>query len=69
LQPSPFPASALATSRSPRSLPEPALAPLWIWLRVGEVPSADTLLGRAIVAPAITCQALFGTPPGPLPMA
>jgi drug/metabolite transporter (DMT)-like permease len=44
------------------------LAPLWVWLAVGEVPSAFTLTGGAIVMTAIAFQALSGarrrrTPP------
>jgi drug/metabolite transporter (DMT)-like permease len=36
------------------------LAPLWVWLGVGEVPSAWTLAGGAVVMAAITFQALSG---------
>ena len=35
------------------SLVEPVLAPLWVWLSVGEVPAATTLLGGAIIFLAI----------------
>jgi drug/metabolite transporter, DME family len=45
------------------------LAPLWVWLGVGEVPSAWTLTGGAIVMAAITFQALSGVRRRrPLPM-
>ena len=51
------------------SLTELALAPLWVWLAVGEVPSAYTLLGGAIIVTAITVQALSGARRRrPLPM-
>jgi drug/metabolite transporter (DMT)-like permease len=50
------------------SLTELALAPLWVWLAIGEVPSAHTLAGGAIIVAAITCQALSGTRRRPLPM-
>jgi drug/metabolite transporter (DMT)-like permease len=50
------------------SLTELALAPLWVWLALGEVPSAYTLIGGAIIVAAITCQALSGTRRRPLPM-
>ncbi|HLT02167.1 MAG TPA: EamA family transporter, partial [Geminicoccaceae bacterium] len=42
------------------SLTELALAPIWVWLVVDEVPSAFTLLGGAIIIAAITAQALSG---------
>jgi drug/metabolite transporter (DMT)-like permease len=50
------------------SMSELVLAPLWVWLAVGEVPSAFTLTGGAIVMTAIAFQALSGarrrrTPP------
>lgn len=47
---------------------ELALAPIWVWLAVGEVPSGSTLLGGAIIIGAITYQALSGTRRRPLPM-
>ena len=50
------------------SLTELALAPVWVWLAVGEVPSASTLLGGAVIIGAITYQALSGTRRRPLPM-
>ena len=51
------------------SLTELVLGPLWVWLGVGEVPSAPTLAGGAMVLAALTYQALSGarrrrTPPG-----
>ena len=42
------------------SLTELALAPIWVWLAVGEVPSGYTLIGGAIIVIAITYQALSG---------
>ena len=42
------------------SMSELVLAPLWVWLAVGEVPSAFTLAGGAIVMAAIALQALSG---------
>jgi len=42
------------------SMSELVLAPLWVWLAVGEVPSAFTLTGGAIVMTAIAFQALSG---------
>jgi drug/metabolite transporter (DMT)-like permease len=50
------------------SLTELALAPIWVWLAIGEVPSAYTLAGGAIIVAAITYQALSGTRRRPLPM-
>jgi DME family drug/metabolite transporter len=38
-------------------LTEAVLAPIWVWLGVGEVPSGLTLLGGAIVLAAVACQA------------
>jgi drug/metabolite transporter (DMT)-like permease len=42
------------------SLTELALAPIWVWLAVGEVPTALTLAGGGIVMAAIAYQALSG---------
>ena len=51
------------------SLTELALAPIWVWLAVGEVPSGYTLIGGAIIVAAITYQALSGARRRrPLPM-
>jgi drug/metabolite transporter (DMT)-like permease len=51
------------------SMTELFLAPLWVWLGVGEVPSVWTLTGGAIVMAAITFQALSGVRRRrPLPM-
>jgi drug/metabolite transporter, DME family len=51
------------------SLTELALAPIWVWLAVGEVPSGYTLIGGAIIVSAITYQALSGARRHrPLPM-
>lgn len=51
------------------SLTELALAPIWVWLAIGEVPSGYTLVGGAIIITAITYQALSGARRRrPLPM-
>jgi drug/metabolite transporter (DMT)-like permease len=50
------------------SLTELALAPIWVWLALGEVPSGYTVLGGAIIVAAITYQALSGARRRPLPM-
>jgi len=50
------------------SLTELALAPIWVWLAVNEVPSGYTLIGGAIIVSAITAQALPGARRRPLPM-
>ena len=39
---------------------EVVLAPLWVWLGVGEAPSSATLLGGAIVLAAVLAQTLSG---------
>ena len=41
------------------SLMEVVLGPVWVWLSVGEVPAALTLVGGAIVLGAIAVQALW----------
>jgi DME family drug/metabolite transporter len=43
------------------SLTELALAPIWVWLALGEVPSGYTLIGGAIIVTAIVFHALSGT--------
>jgi drug/metabolite transporter (DMT)-like permease len=50
------------------SLTELALAPVWVWVVLGEVPSGYTLAGGAIIITAITYQALSGARRRPLPM-
>ncbi len=42
------------------AMTELVLAPLWVWLGVGEVPSAFTLAGGLIIMAAIGYQALSG---------
>jgi drug/metabolite transporter, DME family len=42
------------------SLTELALAPIWVWLAVGEVPTPLTLVGGGIIMAAIVYQALSG---------
>ena len=41
-------------------LVEVVLAPLWVWLGIGEAPSSATLFGGAIVVAAVLAQTLFG---------
>lgn len=45
------------------SLTELALALIWIWPAVGEIPSSYTLLGGAIIVTAMTAQTLRRAPP------
>lgn len=45
------------------SLTEVVLGPIWVWLGIGEVPSAMTLLGGAIVLASIVGLALHGMRP------
>jgi drug/metabolite transporter (DMT)-like permease len=40
-------------------LTEVVLAPLWVWLGVGEVPGAATLAGGALVLAAVLTQTRF----------
>ena len=42
------------------SLAEAVLAPVWVWLGVGEVPTVLTLAGGAIVLSAVVAQAVTG---------
>ena len=42
------------------SLAETVLAPIWVWLGVGEVPALLTLAGGAIVVSAVVAQAVTG---------
>jgi drug/metabolite transporter, DME family len=42
------------------AMTELLLAPLWVWIGIGEVPSGWTLAGGAVVMAAITFQALSG---------
>jgi len=42
------------------ALMEPTLAPLWVFLAVGEVPQIGTLIGGAVIMGAIVIQVLFG---------
>jgi drug/metabolite transporter (DMT)-like permease len=41
------------------ALLETVLGPLWVWLGVGEVPSAATWLGGAIVLSAIVIHSVL----------
>ena len=49
------------------SLTEVILAPIWVWIGVGEVPRAATLLGGAVVLLAIAGRALLGLKRKPPP--
>ena len=49
------------------SLTEVVLAPLWVWIGVGEVPTGATLLGGAIVLAAIAGRAVSGLKRKPPP--
>jgi DME family drug/metabolite transporter len=42
------------------ALTEVVLAPLWVWIFVGETPSAPSLVGGCIVFGAVVTQALIG---------
>jgi drug/metabolite transporter (DMT)-like permease len=44
------------------TLLEVVLGPLWVWLAIGEKPTAATLVGGAIVVVAVVIQALGGSP-------
>lgn len=50
------------------SLTEVILAPVWVWVGVGEVPSASTLLGGGIVLAAIAGRAALGLRRRPPPL-
>ncbi len=50
------------------SLTELVLAPLLVWIGVGEVPSVPTLSGGAVVLAAVVGQALVGARPKPPPI-
>ena len=41
-------------------LSEPILAPIWVWLFVGEAPSSMALVGGLIVFGAVAAQAIAG---------
>ena len=49
------------------ALVEPVLAPLWVWIGFGEVPTAATLLGGAIIFLAIVSYSVLNMlkPQGP----
>jgi drug/metabolite transporter (DMT)-like permease len=44
------------------TLLEVVLGPIWVWIAVGEEPTAATLVGGAIVVVAVVIQAVGGTP-------
>ena len=41
------------------ALVEPILAPVWVWLGVGEVPALATILGGSIIFLAITTDGIL----------
>ena len=43
------------------ALVEPVLAPIWVWMGVGEVPSLATIVGGAIIFLAITTNGILNT--------
>jgi len=49
------------------SLSEPLLAPVWVWLAVGEIPKIYTIVGGAILMTALVYQALSGARRKPMP--
>jgi len=41
------------------ALVEPVLAPIWVWMGVGEVPSLATVVGGTIIFLAITTDGIL----------
>ena len=64
-----LPASLTMIGLAPRYLPAPEvslilrmealLAPLWVWLALGEVPSRQTLIGGGIILATLICLSLY----------
>ena len=64
-----LPASLTMIGLAPRYLPAPEvslilrlealLAPLWVWLILGEVPSRQTLIGGGIILATLICLSLY----------
>lgn len=64
-----LPASLTMIGLAPRYLPAPEvslilrlealLAPLWVWLVLGEVPSRQTLIGGGIILATLICLSLY----------
>ena len=64
-----LPASLTMIGLAPRYLPAPEvslilrlealLAPLWVWLVLGEVPSRQTLIGGGIIMATLICLSLY----------
>ncbi len=64
-----LPASLAMIGLAPRYLPAPEvslilrlealLAPLWVWLVLGEVPSRQTLIGGGIILTTLICLSLY----------
>ena len=64
-----LPISLAMIGLAPRSLPAPEvslilrlealLAPLWVWLMLGEVPSWETLVGGSIILTTLVCLTVY----------
>jgi len=64
-----LPVSLAMIGLSPRYLPAPEvslilrlealLAPLWVWLVLGEVPSQETLVGGSIILTTLVCLSVY----------
>jgi len=64
-----LPVSLAMIGLSPRYLPAPEvslilrlealLAPLWVWLVLGEVPSRETLVGGSIILTTLVCLSVY----------
>ena len=64
-----LPASLTMIGLAPRYLPAPEvslilrlealLAPLWVWLVLGEVPSRETLVGGSIILTTLVCLTVY----------
>ena len=64
-----LPVSLAMIGLSPRYLPAPEvslilrlealLAPLWVWLVLGEVPSRQTLVGGSIILTTLVCLSVY----------
>jgi drug/metabolite transporter (DMT)-like permease len=64
-----LPVSLAMIGLAPRYLPAPEvslilrlealLAPLWVWLVLGEVPSRETLVGGSIILTTLVCLTVY----------
>ncbi|HYD31738.1 MAG TPA: DMT family transporter, partial [Azospirillaceae bacterium] len=48
------------------TLLESVLAPIWVWIGIGETPTVPTLVGGSVVLAALVLQATAGAPPSPV---